>query len=72
MSKNLGSMSVSEIEARIGDKIITQELGGDIFIATLTRVNQDENGNPRSIVVKEGDRANNIVWPTQWYQAVFV
>lgn len=72
MSKNLGSMSVSEIEARIGDKIITQELGGDVFIATLTRVNQDENGNPRSIVVTEGDRANNIVWTTQWYQAVFV
>lgn len=71
MSKNLGSMTVAEIEARIGDQIITRELGGDILIATLVSVNQEADGRPRSIVVNEGEEGRNFIWPTQWHQAVF-
>ena len=69
--KTLGTMTLAEINARAGETVITQEMGGTILIGTLIEARDSlGTGKPSSIVVDHGN-GKHCIWPTQWHQAVF-
>lgn len=71
MNPRLSSLPVATLRARVGETVMTQEMGGSLIMGKLVRVNVQQ-ANPKavqSIVVNENGK--DVVWPTQWAQAVF-